>query len=59
MWQHWAELIVKPEQPIFKRAYQVPYKIKDKFLAHLDMLEEQGVITPVKASKWASPVIAI
>ncbi|XP_062704998.1 uncharacterized protein LOC115266360 [Aedes albopictus] len=54
-----AELTVKPDQPIFKRAYQVPYKIKDKFLEHLDMLEEQGVITPVKASEWASPVIAV
>ncbi|XP_062548946.1 uncharacterized protein LOC134213674 isoform X3 [Armigeres subalbatus] len=49
----------KTEQPIFKKAYQVPYKIKDKFLEHLDMLESQGVITHIRASEWASPVIAI
>ncbi|XP_053691322.1 uncharacterized protein K02A2.6-like [Sabethes cyaneus] len=54
-----ADLIFKPEQPIFKRAYQVPYKVKDKFMEHLDMLEKQDVITPVKASEWASPVIAV
>ncbi|XP_038117197.1 uncharacterized protein LOC119769292 [Culex quinquefasciatus] len=54
-----ADLTFKSEQPIFKKAYQVPYKIKDKFNEHLDMLERQGVITPIKASEWASPVIAI
>ncbi|XP_065074717.1 uncharacterized protein K02A2.6-like [Ochlerotatus camptorhynchus] len=54
-----ADLTFKSEQPIFKRAYQVPYKLKEKFLNHLDMLEQQGVITAIKASEWASPVIAI
>ncbi|XP_062549099.1 uncharacterized protein LOC134213789 isoform X2 [Armigeres subalbatus] len=54
-----AELTFKSEQPIFKKAYQVPYKIKDKFLKHLELLERQDVITPVLASEWASPVIAI
>ncbi|XP_062709374.1 uncharacterized protein K02A2.6-like [Aedes albopictus] len=54
-----AELTLKSEQPIFRRAYQVPFKIKDKFLEHLDMLEKQGVITPIQASEWASPVIAV
>ena len=29
------------------------------FNEHLDMLESLGVITPIKASEWASPVIAI
>lgn len=54
-----ADLTFKSEQPIFKRAYQVPYKLKEKLLGHLDMLEQQGVISPIKASEWASPVIAI
>ncbi|XP_062715960.1 uncharacterized protein LOC134291782 [Aedes albopictus] len=54
-----AELTLKSEQPIFKKAYQVPFKIKDKFLEHLNMLENQGVITPIQASEWASPVIAV
>ncbi|XP_062698553.1 uncharacterized protein K02A2.6-like isoform X1 [Aedes albopictus] len=54
-----ADLTLKSDQPIFKRAYQVPYKLKEKFLTHLDMLEKQCVISPAKASEWASPVIAI
>ncbi|XP_062709439.1 uncharacterized protein K02A2.6-like [Aedes albopictus] len=52
-----ADLTFKSEQPIFKRAYQVPYKLKEKLLGH--RLEQQGVISPIKASEWASPVIAI
>lgn len=54
-----AELILKNDQPIFKRAYEVPYKIRDKLLQHLDMLENQKVITPIAVSEWASPVIAV
>ncbi|XP_065079411.1 uncharacterized protein K02A2.6-like [Ochlerotatus camptorhynchus] len=54
-----AELTLKSEQPIFRKAYQVPFKIKDKFMEHLTMLENQGVITPIQASEWASPVIAV
>ncbi|XP_055585812.1 uncharacterized protein K02A2.6-like [Uranotaenia lowii] len=54
-----ADLTFKSNQPIFKRAYEVPFKIRDKFVAHLDMLESQGVISPIKASEWASPVIAV
>ncbi|XP_058452059.1 uncharacterized protein LOC131430847 [Malaya genurostris] len=54
-----GELILKHEQPIFKKAYTVPFKLKDKMLEHLDMLEQQKVITPIEASEWASPVIVV
>lgn len=55
-----ADLVFKSDQqPIFRKPYQVPYKIKEKFLEHLDGLEKQGIITPIKASEWAAPVIAI
>ncbi|XP_062698523.1 uncharacterized protein K02A2.6-like [Aedes albopictus] len=54
-----ADLVFTSDQPIFRKPYQVPYKIKDKFLNHLDSLEKQGIITPIKASEWAAPVIAI
>ncbi|XP_055620700.1 uncharacterized protein K02A2.6-like isoform X2 [Toxorhynchites rutilus septentrionalis] len=54
-----GELVLKHEQPIFKKAYTVPYKLKDKLAQHLEMLEQQKVITPIKASEWASPVIVV
>ncbi|XP_055585868.1 uncharacterized protein LOC129738640 isoform X2 [Uranotaenia lowii] len=54
-----VDLTFKIDQPIFKKAYQVPYKLKEKFSVHLQGLEQKGIITPIKSSEWASPVIAI
>lgn len=54
-----AQLTLKSEQPVFRKPYQIPFKIKEKFMEHLSMLENQGVITPIQASEWASPVIAV
>ncbi|XP_065078720.1 uncharacterized protein K02A2.6-like [Ochlerotatus camptorhynchus] len=54
-----GELIMKNDQPVFKKAYTVPYKLKEKLVQHLLMLEQQKVITPIKASEWASPVIVV
>ncbi|XP_062706892.1 uncharacterized protein K02A2.6-like isoform X2 [Aedes albopictus] len=54
-----GELQLKHDQPIFKKAYTVPYKLKDKLDNHLDMLEQQNIITAIKASEWASPVIVV
>lgn len=54
-----GDLVLKSDQPIFKKAYTVPYKLKEKMEKHLEMLEQQKVITPIKASEWASPVIVV
>lgn len=54
-----AELVLKCDTPIFKRAYDVPLRLKDKVIEHLKSLERDGVITPVDASEWASPVIVV
>ncbi|XP_062559251.1 uncharacterized protein LOC134224025 [Armigeres subalbatus] len=54
-----ADLVFTSDRPIFRKPYQVPYKIKEKFLKHLDDLEKQDIITPIQASEWAAPVIAI
>lgn len=54
-----ADLMVKHDEPIFKRAYDVPYRLRDKVVEHIDSLERDGVITPVEASEWASPVIIV
>lgn len=36
-----GELMLIHEQPIFKKAYTVPYKLKDKLAQHLEMLGQQ------------------
>lgn len=51
--------MLKEDKPIFRKPYEVPYRLKDKVLDHLCLLERDKIITPVKTSLWASPVVAI
>lgn len=54
-----ADLVLREDRPIFRKAYDVPYRLREKVLNHLDMLENDGIITPVKTSLWASPVVVV
>lgn len=33
--------------------------MRDKVVEHLDALEKDGIITPIEASEWASPVVVV
>lgn len=47
-----ADLVLKKgAAPIFKRAYDVPLRLKDKVIEYLESLENDGVITPIDASE--------
>lgn len=54
-----ADLVLRQDSPIFRKAYDVPYRLRDKVVSYLEKLEEQKVITPIKTSEWASPVVAV
>ncbi|XP_062710511.1 uncharacterized protein K02A2.6-like isoform X1 [Aedes albopictus] len=54
-----GDLILKDDTPVFKKAYEVPLRLRDKVVEHLDNLEKDGVITPIEASEWASPVVVV
>lgn len=54
-----AELVMKDVAPIFRKAYDVPYRLKDKVSVYLDKLEREKVITPIDTSEWASPIIIV
>ncbi|XP_055599178.1 uncharacterized protein K02A2.6-like [Uranotaenia lowii] len=54
-----AELVINKEKPIFKKAYDVPYRLRDKVSEYLDNLQKQNVITPIENSKWASPIVIV
>lgn len=54
-----ADLVLKEDRPIFKKSYTVPLRMKEKVIDHLNSLENSGIITPIKVSEWASPVVAI
>ncbi|XP_058457114.1 uncharacterized protein K02A2.6-like [Malaya genurostris] len=54
-----ADLVLKDDTPIFKRAYEVPFRLREKVVEHLSKLEKENIITPIKTSEWASPVVVV
>lgn len=54
-----ADLVLKTDQPIFKKAYEVPYRLRQRVMDYLTKLENEKVITPIKTSEWASPVVVV
>ena len=45
--------------PKFCRARQVPYAMKEKVEKELDRLEQDGIITRVAHSDWATPIVPV
>jgi hypothetical protein len=45
--------------PKFHKARAVPYALRDKVNADLDRLQQEGIIEPVKYSKWAAPIVPV
>ena len=55
-----AKLHVDPQaRPRFYRSRTVPHSLRNQVAQELQRLEELEVITPVKYSKWAAPVVPI
>ena len=51
--------VTPPAQLKFYKARPVPYNLKAKIEQELQRLEKLGIITPIKSSKWAAPVVAV
>jgi len=45
--------------PKFCKPRTIPFAIKEKVEAELKKLQDQGVIEPVKFSKWAAPIVPV
>jgi len=45
--------------PKFCKARSLPYAMKDKVEKEFQKLENQGIILPVKYSKWTTPIVPI
>lgn len=39
-----AELVLKEDRPIFRKPYDVPYRLRDKVLDHLNLLERETTL---------------
>ena len=46
-------------KPLFLKARQVPFALRDRVAAELDRLQAAGIITPAKFSQWATPIVPI
>ncbi|XP_029157207.1 uncharacterized protein K02A2.6-like [Nylanderia fulva] len=55
-----AQLNLKPNsQPVFLRSRQVPFQIKNKVENELNRMVEAGILKPVEASTWATPIVPV
>ena len=46
-------------QPVFRRAYSVPFALKDKVGRELDQLEECGINRRIEHAEWAAPIVPV
>ena len=46
-------------EPLFLKARQVPFALRDRVAAELDRLQAAGIIAPTKFSYWATPIVPI
>ena len=44
---------------VTKQARSLPYAMRDKVEMELQHLQDQGIISPVKYSKWAAPIVPV
>lgn len=49
----------KGVNPIFHRAYELPYSLKPKVEEEISKLVKDGVLTKVTHSDWASPIVVV
>lgn len=45
--------------PKFCKARSLPYAMREKVEKELQHLQDQGIISPVKYSKWATPIVPV
>lgn len=55
-----AKILVNPDvPPKFCKSRPLPFAMKARVDAELDRLEKAGIISPVKHSEWAAPVVPV
>ena len=49
----------KDAKPRFHKARSVPFSLRPKVEAELDRLKDEGIITGVEWSDWATPIVPV
>lgn len=58
--QFYAEIIMDDSyRPIFHKAYDVPYSLKEKVAMEIGKLIQEKILSPIKYSDNASPVVIV
>ena len=52
-------LVPEDTKPMFFKARSVPFLLKGKVEEELNNLQAQGIISPVKFSRWATPIVPV
>jgi RNase H-like domain found in reverse transcriptase/Reverse transcriptase (RNA-dependent DNA polymerase)/Integrase core domain/Integrase zinc binding domain len=46
-------------KPVFKKAYNIPFALKDKVKQKLEEMVNDNIIYPIRHSPWASPIVCV
>lgn len=46
-------------KPVFHRAYDMAYSLKEKVEVELKKMVSEGILTKVSYSSWASPIVVV
>lgn len=49
----------KDANPRFLKACSLPYALRNKVAAELERMCQQGILTPISHSKWATPIVPV
>jgi hypothetical protein len=44
---------------VFKKPYEVPYRIRDDVSAELNKMVKENILEPIRYSQWASPIVVV
>lgn len=44
---------------IYRKFYEIPIHLRDKVYQQLGNLEKLGIITPIKFTPWATPLVVV
>lgn len=51
--------LIEDSTPIFHRAYELPYALRNKVESELNKMVREDILTKVTTTNWASPIVVV